>query len=301
MKYKAFISYKHAENSQKQAEALERALKRYAKPLLKPPIKIFRDEKHMVPGEGLSQLIRNGLDNSEYLLFLAEKQAAQSKWCESELDYWCNTLKRKERLIIIHIGDQIVLDQENDRIDWQNTNALPAILRPILNTIPLYSDLSWVEKDQDTDLENIRYKSLINAIIAKFRGLTPEQINDEEVRVYRRNTRLRNGAITVLVILLVISVIATIVALQKTDLARENAAKEIQQRKIAEANLITAYENHIKVLERDSSNRRRLVELALNASRGGDAKQFQKDIDSISYLLDSLKMEVRQLENLSNL
>ena len=94
MKYQAFISYKHSDYSRKQAQALEQSLKRYAKPLLKPPIKIFRDEKHMVPGEGLSQLIREGLDHSEYLLFLAEKQAAQSKWCQNELEYWCNTLNQ---------------------------------------------------------------------------------------------------------------------------------------------------------------------------------------------------------------
>ncbi|MGD2092447.1 MAG: hypothetical protein PVH61_40145 [Candidatus Aminicenantes bacterium] len=55
MKYQAFISYKHSEVSRKQAVALEKALKKYAKPLLKPHIKIFRDEK--VSEDGTAKII----------------------------------------------------------------------------------------------------------------------------------------------------------------------------------------------------------------------------------------------------
>jgi cell division protein FtsL len=238
MKYQAFISYRHSDYSRKTAEALERALKRYAKPLLKPPIKIFRDEKHMVPGEGLSKLIREGLENSKYLLFLAEKEAAQSIWCKNELNHWCNELKRADKLIIVHIGDDIALDTENDKIDWVNTNALPSNLKQYIPTIPLYTDLSWIQKDHDADLENIRYRGIINTITAKFRGLTPEQINDEEIKAYRRNRKLRNGAILILSILLLLSSITTWWAMDRTEYAIEQAEIARQQKKEATNALI---------------------------------------------------------------
>ncbi len=238
MKYKAFISYKHSEYSRKQAEALERALKRYAKPLLQAPIKIFRDEKHMVPGDGLSQLIKNGLDNSEYLIFLAEKEAAQSVWCQDELEYWCNGLGRAKKLIIVHIGDRISFDLDNDRIDWAQTSALPALLQAFITSIPLYADLAWIQKDQDSDLENIRYRGIINTISAKFRGITPEEINDEEIRDYRRNKRLRNLVIFFLSVLLILSSFTTWWALEQQGIANvermraEDSASVAQQQRL---------------------------------------------------------------------
>lgn len=85
MKYKAFISYRHSENGRRHAVALETALKRYAKPTLARPMKIFRDEKHFKPDISLPKLIRDGLENSEYLIFLAEKPSAESPWCGEEL------------------------------------------------------------------------------------------------------------------------------------------------------------------------------------------------------------------------
>jgi len=44
-KFKAFISYKHI-SSTGFAENLELAIKAYAKPIYRPPIAVFRDEKY---------------------------------------------------------------------------------------------------------------------------------------------------------------------------------------------------------------------------------------------------------------
>jgi hypothetical protein len=77
MKYKAFISYRHA-TSKEFAENLELALKSYAKPLWHAPIAIFRDEKHLRPGPDLPKMIREALNESEFLVYLASPSAAGS-------------------------------------------------------------------------------------------------------------------------------------------------------------------------------------------------------------------------------
>jgi len=109
MQFKAFISYRHSENGRRHAVALETALKRYAKPILARPMSIFRDEKHMTPDINLPKLIQDGLAKSEFLIFLAEKPSAESKWCIEELEYWCNPTKlnRIDNLIIVLIQDEI--------------------------------------------------------------------------------------------------------------------------------------------------------------------------------------------------
>jgi|GEM_PF-4442611 len=236
MKYKAFISCRHSENGRRHAVALETALKRYAKPTLSRPMKIFRDEKHMKPDISLPKLIRDGLEDSEFLIFLAEKASAESQWCGEELEYWCGHLQRTDRLIIALIDDDIVLDGTNS-IDWEQTTALPRLLQPYLTSIPLYMDLRWAESATDTDLQHPKYRHEINALAARLRGLNPEDLNDEEIRVFRRNIRLRNEAIAVLLAMLGVSVGATFWALDAQREAEESAVEALRQQKIAEKNL----------------------------------------------------------------
>lgn len=226
MKYKAFISYRHSENGRRHAVALETALKRYAKPTLARPMPIFRDEKHMRPDISLPKLIQEGLENSEYLIFLAERSSAESQWCGEELEYWCNPAKlnRTDRLIIALIDDDIVL-RGTDGIHWEQTTALPLLLQPYLTSIPLYMDLRWAESATDTDLLHPKYRHEINSLTARLRGVLPEDLNDEEIRVFRRNIRLRNGAIGVLLTMLLLSVGATFWALDAQKKAEANAAE----------------------------------------------------------------------------
>lgn len=241
MKYKAFISYRHSENGRRHAVALETALKRYAKPTLARPMKIFRDEKHMKPDISLPKLIREGLENSEYLIFLAERASAESQWCGEELEYWCGTLQRTDRLIIALIDDDILLDGTNG-IYWDATTALPALLRPHLPSIPLYMDLRRAKTTADTDLQNPKYRHEINALTARLRGLNPEDLNDEEIRVFRRNIRLRNGAIGVLLGMLVAACGAAWWAMKQQGIAerQQKAAENMEilaknEREAAEA------------------------------------------------------------------
>ena len=110
MKFKVFISYKHSDFSRPHAEALEIALKQYAKPLLRPPLSVFRDERVLRPGDDLPTKIRSSLEHSEFLLYLATAEAAQSKWIADELGIWCDELGRRDKLIIIHLSDTIEAD-----------------------------------------------------------------------------------------------------------------------------------------------------------------------------------------------
>lgn len=223
-KYNAFISYRHSQQGQKYAVALEKALKKYAKPYpWSVPVKVFRDEKHMVPNNDLPTAIKEGLDQSEYLIFLAEKGAAKSTWCREELEYWCGVLKRSDKLIIVRIKDNIFFNHKDKLIDWDKTNAIPKELGAYVNSIPLYLDLKWAIRDSDRTLENLKFKEVINAITAKFKGKTPEEINDEEIRFHKRNKRIKNFAIGLLLVFLFVLTGVTIWALNSQREAVANA------------------------------------------------------------------------------
>ena len=75
---------------------------------------------------------------------------------------------------------------------------------------------------------------MINSIIARFRGKTPNEMNGEEVLIYRRNRRLRNAAIVLLTLLTLVASGAAWYAMEQRNVAR-------QERDTARANLLSLY------------------------------------------------------------
>lgn len=231
MKYQAFISYKHSDISRKRAIAVEKALKKYAKPWWKPTnIKIFRDEKEMQPGDNLGASINYALENSEFLLYFASKEAAQSEWVQKELLKWCGELQRTDKLIIIHVADNIVTDAKEEKIIWEQTDALPSFLEEYINYIPIYEDLSWASQDVILDLENPHFREIINSITARFRGKTPAEMNDENVLIDRRNKRIKNLAIGIFAALFISSIIAILIAVYHKNRADKQYRETVKQK-----------------------------------------------------------------------
>jgi hypothetical protein len=130
MRYQAFICYKHV-GSNAFAERLELALKAYAKPLWRAPIPIFRDEKYLKPGLDLPKMIKDALDQSDFLIYLASPSAASSPWVLDELDQWCSQPSRLGKLIIVLTEGTIAIEKSRKLIDWDKTDAIPGTLRPV--------------------------------------------------------------------------------------------------------------------------------------------------------------------------
>ncbi len=237
-KYQAFISYKHSDFSRHKVMAVENVLKKYAKPYWKPSIRLFRDEKEMPTGSNLAASINFALENSEYLLYFASKEAAQSEWVQKELRKWCGELNRADKLIIILIADEIKTDSQKEKIIWAESNALPAFLEEYIADIPIYEDLRWSKQDELLTLENIPFKESINSITARLRGKTPAEINDENVRIDRRNRRMIRVSIGIVTVLFISSIIFAWIAVVQRNRADEQYKIAVSNRLASEAELI---------------------------------------------------------------
>ncbi|SER52343.1 TIR domain-containing protein [Azotobacter beijerinckii] len=212
MKYQAFISYKH-QAVYPFAHRIGAALRRYARPLLRPPVRIFRDEDHLVPDNDLPALIKAALRDSEFLILLASRDAAESRWVKEELRIWCEELRRSDKLIVVLTKDVIAIDPESKRVDWDHTDALPRdVLETHLKYVPLYLDLTWVTHESDLDLQTPRFKQAVNSIVARCRGVDPADMLVLEIREYRRNLRLRNIGVAAITTFAVVATVAGIYA-----------------------------------------------------------------------------------------
>ncbi len=88
-KYKAFISYRHIEPDMHAAERLQKILEAYKPPKSlgkkKENWRIFRDVSELQSSSDLSEIIKNAIESSEYLIVICSPQYTESKWCMQEL------------------------------------------------------------------------------------------------------------------------------------------------------------------------------------------------------------------------
>jgi WD40 repeat protein len=253
--YKAFISYKHGSSTHFAAD-LESALKQYAKPLLSPPIKIFRDEKYIVPNIDLPRLITDALDDSEFLLLLASPEAARSPWVQDELRHWCAEPDRAKNLIILLLEGHIAVDSVTKQIDWQQTDALPHLLANHMSSVPYYLDFTQGDYQPGTGLRHPAFRHAVNAITARFRGIELNDMIGIEVRQHRRNLRLRNAAVAAIAVLGIAAAAASWVASDQRDeaVSRLLAAQALQPESRIDTALLTAVSSFDTAPTQEASN-----------------------------------------------
>jgi WD40 repeat protein len=230
--YVAFISYKHHAGLPL-AERIAKALRNYARPLLKPPMRVFRDEEYFLPTESLPVAIREALEQSKFLVLLASNEAAASVWVCDELRIWCSELKRTSNLLIVLTKDEIAFDPGTIQVDWKATTALPAFLSEHMHDSPLYVDLRWVTEEHQLDLANAKFKKEINRLSARLREIDPEQMLNKEVITHRRNMWLARGAVMALVIFALSAVAGLLIAVQQRNFANQQRNLANQQRNLA--------------------------------------------------------------------
>ena len=107
MKYAAFISYRHGGIDEKVAKQVFRLLERYrvprkiAKKIGTNRIgRVFRDSEELKAGSDLSALIREALDETEWLIIICTKRFKDSVWCMEEVEHFLE-IRGRERIITI--------------------------------------------------------------------------------------------------------------------------------------------------------------------------------------------------------
>ena len=124
MPYHAFISYSHEERAL-QARRVHQALLRFASPWYRRRgLRLFLDDANLPASPSLWESIREGLEKSSYLVFLASPSAAASPWCQKEIRYWLDQ-KGSDGIVLVLLSGAIRWDASSNDFDWTATTALP--------------------------------------------------------------------------------------------------------------------------------------------------------------------------------
>lgn len=253
MLYNAFISYSHAADG-KLAPALQSGLAKFAKPWYKiRNLNIFRDEASLSASPHLWPNIQKGLDESEYLIYLASPVSASSHWVTKEIAYWI-AHKSIDKLLIVLTEGEIVWDNKTNNFLNAETNSLPGILDKKFTEEPFYIDLRSARTHKDLSLSNPIFKKEVLKLAAHLHNKEPKDLAGEEVAAHRKMIRIRNVAITILVFLFVAAIAAAWLAFQ-------NAKEAIKERNIAQANYLASEAQ--RLADEDPTLALRLAEASL--------------------------------------
>ncbi|MCK0179284.1 toll/interleukin-1 receptor domain-containing protein [Flavobacteriaceae bacterium S0862] len=259
MKYNAFLSYSHAKDSDL-APSLERGLEKFAKPLFKRrALEIFRDANDLSASPDLWGKIEDGLNNSEYFIFLGSRKAAQSRWCRKEVEHWKLNKSIDKFLVVLTDGD-LVWDESKNDFDWTKTTALPTNLSGAFNNEPLYVDFREGFTNDQLNLDNPKFKSNVVLLAATMHKKSIGDMVGEATKQHKKLIRIRNSVISVLVIFLTISIFLTFFAFNKKAEADEQ--KILAQRETKRAllgNYIASIQTEIN---EDPTKALRLAEYA---------------------------------------
>jgi len=229
MKYNAFISYSHAADG-RLAPAVQLALEKFAKPWYKiRNLNVFRDEASLSATPHLWANIQAALENSEYLIYMASPQSAESKWVQKEIEFWIGH-RDLDKLLIVLTDGEIIWEDGKQQFRNGPECSLPESLQNAFNAEPFYIDLRAMKTKKDLSLKNSLFRKEILKLAAQLHGKAPKDMAGEEVSAHRKMILVRNGVIAVLAVLLMLYVYQTrqkSMALEAKDLA--NQAQKIAE------------------------------------------------------------------------
>ncbi len=108
-KYAAFISYRHGGIDEAVAIQIHKEIERYRLPRklakekgMKTLGKLFRDAEELRAASNLSEIIREAIRESEWLIVLCTRRYQDSVWCMEEIEYFIE-LRGRERVIVVLI------------------------------------------------------------------------------------------------------------------------------------------------------------------------------------------------------
>lgn len=209
----AFVSYARS-NSEPTAIAVQRGLERFARPWnQRRAVRIFRDDSAMSTNPALWSAIEEGLTAAGHLILLLSPAAAGSAYVEKEISWWLDH-KGAATILLVLDGGELAWDDAGNR--FSADSPVPACLREAFAEEPRWLDLRWM-RDSPDPTSDPRFAAAMADLSAPIRGVPRDELVGEDLTQHRRVRRLAASAVTLLALLLVISIISTVLAVQQRD------------------------------------------------------------------------------------
>ena len=236
--YDAFISYSQSLDKPI-AQALRSVIQTIGKPWWKArSLNVFLDATSLSAAPDLWTAIETRLGRSRFLILLASREAAASKWVDREVQTFIGAEDmRLDRVLIALTDGDLVWDESATDFRWDNATPLPPCLRGKFQAEPLWVDLRAYRNDASAaNRSNPPFLSAALDLAAPIRGVEKSDLYSEELTRRRRNFRIAYGVAVSLAGLAIAAGISAWFAVQgeeRANLERDNALT-VQSRFLAD-------------------------------------------------------------------
>jgi WD40 repeat protein len=203
------------------AEIVQRSLHRLAKPWWKlRAMHVFRDESDLAASPRLWPSIESALERSRWLILIASRSAAASKWVRREIECWL-ARGTAQQIVIVLTDGVIEWSEAQHDFDWTTTTALPDCLRGKITNEPRWVDLRSIDAASRT-LASPSFRQAMVDVASTVRGVPKDQLDSEDRTALRRTRRVIGFSLVILASL----VAATVGLFQRSE--RVGREKEVE-------------------------------------------------------------------------
>ncbi|MFI5959906.1 hypothetical protein [Cryptosporangium sp. NPDC051539] len=205
----AFLTYAWSDGNSV-ASTLQQAIRTIGKPWWRrSALSVYRDTTDTEPSGSLRSDLFAELDRSRYLILLASRKAARSRWVEREVGFWLSKFGTDRLLLVLVDGE---IHWGRDDFDWSRTDCLPRALAGRYRTPPPYADLRWAVGREDLSVHDPDFRSEAATLTATILGTSKRELLSADVDQHRRARRTAVSSILALSVLLVLALVLTTVA-----------------------------------------------------------------------------------------
>src|SRR3984957_3797304 len=209
--YDAFISYSHRHDDAL-GPALQTSLERFAKPWYKlRALRTFIDKANLAASPELWASVEDGLESSRWFVLPASADAARASWVDREVRWWLDH-RSDDQLLVVATSPGMAWVKEKQ--DWTAAAPVPSALRGAFTSEPFWIDLSNIQLDSRKPQIPA---DLIANVAAPIRAVPKDTLVGQHLREHRRTMRLAGSAVTVLAVLTVLAIVASLLAIGQRD------------------------------------------------------------------------------------
>ncbi len=209
----AFLSYARSD-SERTAIAVQRGLQRFARPWnQRRAVRVFRDDAAMSTNPALWSTLEDALASAGHLVVLLSPAASASEYVEKEVAWWVDHRGAGSILLVQDVGE-LAWDEPGNR--FTADSAVPPSLRTAFAEEPRWLDLRWMHDSPDPAADP-RFAAAMADLSAPIRGIPRDELIGEDLTQHRRVRRLATSAVGLLALLLVVSIVSTVLAVQQRD------------------------------------------------------------------------------------